>query len=183
MGVVGLRNSARFQRFRTSKEVKRYFGGKTIQCLLCEKPLMRLASHLFFMHDMSAAEYKLRFGLPWSRGLTSAASHRNSGWDAKRRARARRLAKLTRFFEFAHPSSRRESPTYIQNERTKHLGSRATGFGEKFERKVRALFDKGLLDREIAQSLGVARMTVNKRSKKWRKKREWRTKTKPAQDS
>jgi hypothetical protein len=120
------------------------------------------------MHGMTAAEYKVRFGLPWSRGLTSAASHRNSGWNAKRRARARRLAKLTRFFEFAHPSSRRESPTYIRKEWTKNLGGRATGFGQKFERKVRALFDKGLPDGEIAQSLGVARMTVNKRTRKWR---------------
>lgn len=89
--------SARFQRFRTSEEVERYFSGKTIKCLLCQKPLMRLASHLFFMHAMSAAEYKVRFGLPWTRGLTSAASHRNSGWNAKRRARARRLAKLNSF--------------------------------------------------------------------------------------
>jgi hypothetical protein len=122
------------------------------------------------MHDMSATEYKVRFGLPWSRGLTSAASHRNSGWNAKRRAKARKLAKLTRFFELAHSSSRRESPTYIRNEWTKNLGSRSRGFGQKFERKARALFDKGLLDGEIARSLGVARVTVNKRTRKWRKK-------------
>jgi hypothetical protein len=41
-------------------------------------------------------------------------------------------------------------------------------YGEKFERLVRALFDRGRTDREIAARLKVNRMTVNLRTRQWR---------------
>lgn len=48
---------------------------------------------------MSVDEYRTRFGLPWSRGLTSAASVASSGRTDERKAKARKLARINRFFE------------------------------------------------------------------------------------
>ncbi len=155
-------------RFQTRAQVDRYFTGKTIKCLVCGRWFRRLATHLAFKHDMDAAEYKARFGLPWTRGLTSDASHRKSGWTKKRRLQARRLAKKTRFFDFAHLSPRRESPAYIRDRWTKSLGKHARGFDRQFERRVYMLFKKRMIDREIAEVLGVDKNTVNRRTRRWR---------------
>src|SRR5262245_9079001 len=57
--------------FKTCRDVERYFGGKTIECLLCGQRFRR-GGHLAAKHEMSVDEYRTRFGLPWSRGLTSA---------------------------------------------------------------------------------------------------------------
>lgn len=157
--------------FRTRSEVEKYFGNRTIKCLLCGKKFGRLASHLAFKHGMRADEYKARYGLPWSRGLTSSVSQQNSGWDAQRRAKARKLARKTRFFRYAHPSSRREDAPYVKQIYIRNLGERCVGFGKQFERDVRKLFDKGLVDREIAVALSVNIMTVNRRTRKWRQGR------------
>jgi hypothetical protein len=154
---------------QTNAEFRRYFSGKTIKCLLCRRRFQRLASHLAYKHDMTAAEYKSQFNLPWTRGLTSAASHQNAGWTARRRAKAKALARQTRFFEFAHPTNRRASPTYVQKRLIKNLGDHAIGFGRHFEQRVKSLFERGFLDREISQALGVNRMTVNQRTRKWRR--------------
>lgn len=109
--------------FQTSAEIDRHFGAKTIKCLLCGMRFRRLSSHLAYKHDTTAAEYKTLFNLPWTRGLTSAASHSNSGWTAKRRVEARKLARQTRFFELAHSTSRRKSPAYIKQRWIKNLGT------------------------------------------------------------
>jgi transposase len=50
-----------------------------------------------------------------------------------------------------------------------NLGAKCRGFGKRFERSVQRLFEKGLIDREIATRLGVNIMTVNCRTRKWRK--------------
>jgi hypothetical protein len=155
--------------FRTRREVDRYFGGKTIKCLICGVRLRRLASHLAAKHGMSADDYKSKFGLPWTRGLTSATSHSNSGWTDERRARASRQAKKSRFFRLAHSTSRREDAPFLKVEWTKNLGVRAKGYGKGFERQVRVLFDRGLNDRAIARILNVNRSAVRRRTIQWRK--------------
>jgi predicted transcriptional regulator len=170
-GGRGLRDKELPQSFQTQAQVNRYFGNKTISCLLCHKEFQRLASHLAYKHHMTAEQYKELFGLPWTRGLTSASSHRKSGWSAERRIKAGKLARRTRFFEHAHPAPRRESPNYIRRAFVRNLGIRATGFGKRFEQRVCALFKKGLIDREIAHILGVNRMTVNLRTRKWRRQK------------
>ncbi len=166
-------SSARHFRFNTRSEVGRYFARKTIKCLLCGKRFGRLASHLAYKHNTRAAEYKRRFALPWTRGLTSAASHRNFGWNPKHRAQASRLARRTRFFMFAKSGRdrRRESPTYIRSAWRKNLGNHAAGFGKSFDRRVRTLFEKGHTDQEIGRALGVNRMTVNRRTRVWRSRK------------
>jgi hypothetical protein len=155
--------------FQTRKEVDRYFGGETIACLLCGGRYGRLSFHLAAKHGITTDEYKSRFGLPWSRGLISAFSLANSGWDSKRRAKASKLARKTKFFKFAHPSKRRELAPYLRGEALKHLGTHAVGFGKKFESRVETLFRRGLTDGAIAEILDVNTMTVNRRTKKWRK--------------
>ena len=160
------------RRFRTRREVRRYFGGKTIKCLLCGKRFGRLSFHLAAKHGVTTDDYKSQFGLPWSRGLTSALSRANSGWNAARKAKASRLARRTQFFKFAHPAARREAAPFLKVEAARNLGPNAAGFGKGFEMRVHVLFGKGLTDAAIAQALNVNRTTVNRRTKRWRKMRQ-----------
>jgi hypothetical protein len=155
--------------FQTPEEVERYFRGKRIECLLCGERFRRLGGHLATKHNMSANEYRGHFGLPWSRGLTSAASNAASGWTSTRKKKARKLAQQTRFFELAHLTPRRELAPFLKSQAVKNLGSYAVGFGEVFERQVRQLFDKGLTDAAIAQTLKVGRATVTYLAMQWRK--------------
>ena len=153
--------------FRTRWEVDRYFGGLTIQCLICGRRFGRLSFHLAAKHGMTVDEYKSHFGLPWTRGLTSARSRVNSGWTEGRRAKARDLAHESQFFKYAHPSTRREVPEFVKVEMPKHLGPHAIGLGREFESRVRALYSQGLTNDAIAKVLDVHRTTVNRRTKQW----------------
>lgn len=155
--------------FRTRRQVERYFGGKTIKCLLCGKRFGRLSFHLAAKHGVTTDDYKSRYGLPWRRGLTSAQSHANSGWNRDRKKKASRLARRSRFFQFASAASRREVAPFLKVEAVRHLGAKAVGFDKGFEWRVRVLFKKGLTDAAIATALKVNRMTVNRRTKRWRK--------------
>jgi hypothetical protein len=156
--------------FTTRREIENYFSGHKIECLLCGRYFKRLQSHLAARHQMSADAYKKRFGLPWTRGLTSAASLANSGWTNNRKARARKLARQSRFFELAHLVPRREVAPFLKAESVEHLGANAKPLGEKFDLRVRALADKGLSSRAIARALKVAHSTVLDRTKRWRKR-------------
>jgi DNA-binding NarL/FixJ family response regulator len=118
---------------------------------------------------MSGNEYRLQFGLPWTRGLTSAASRAESGWTEERKAKTRKLARKTQFFKLAHAVPRREFAPFLKAEAIGHLGHHAVGFGKAFEQRVRILFDKGLTDAAIAQKLHVSRSTVTYCTTLWRK--------------
>jgi ROS/MUCR transcriptional regulator protein len=159
---------ARYLRFRSRREVNRYFGGRTIQCLICGKRFGRLSFHLAAKLAMTTDEYKSRFGLPWTRGLTSAQSHANSGWTEARRVTAGELARKSQFFKYAHPAARREAPEFLKVETLKNLGPNARGFGKQFDSRLRSLFSQGLTDAAIAKALAVNRMTVNRRTRQWR---------------
>ena len=50
-------------------EIDHYFAGGKIQCLLCGKWFIALPAHLERTHNITADEYKERYGLPWKRGL------------------------------------------------------------------------------------------------------------------
>ena len=155
--------------FRSRREVERYFGGERIKCLVCGKWFRRLSFHLAAKHGMTTDDYKGQFGLPWSRGLVCSESHANSGWDDERRAKARKRAHRSKFFKFAHPAPRREMAPFLRAEALKNLGPNAIGFGSEFESRVRVLFKRGLTDAAIAETLEVNRMTVNQRTKHWRR--------------
>ncbi len=155
--------------FKTRRDMERYFSGDTIECLICGRHFKRLQTHLAAKHGVAADEYKRRFGLPWTRGLTSATSLANSGWTDERKAKARRLARKSRFFELAHLTPRRELAPFLKDEAVKHLSTNAKAFGEKFDARVHALAEKGLSIRAIARMLKVAHSTVLERTKRWRK--------------
>jgi ROS/MUCR transcriptional regulator protein len=146
--------------FKTRRDVERYFGGKSIECLLCRQRFRRLGGHLAAKHEISVDEYRSRFGLPWSRGLTSAASVASSGWTDERKAKARKLARKNRFFERAHLTARRAPAPFLKAQAIQNLGKHAVGFGKAFEQRVHALFDKGLTDAAIARALPGTPITL-----------------------
>jgi hypothetical protein len=160
--------SKRSSPFRTRQEVERYFNGETIKCLLCGQRFRRLGQHLAAKHDMNVDDYRRHFGLPWSRGLTSAASRKASGWNPKRREKARKVAQQSRFFERAHPTPHREPAPFLKTQFIQNLGGHAAGFDEAFEEKVLTLFHEELTDAAIARVLNVERSTVAKRTLRWR---------------
>jgi len=154
------------QVFKTRRDVGRYFSGDTIECLICGRHFKRLQRHLAAKHGLSADDYKKQFGLPWTRGLTSATSLAKSGWTEERKAKARKLARKSRFFELAHLTPRREFAPFLKAEAIEHLGGNAKAFGKKFDLHVHALAEKGLSIRAIARVLKVSHTTVLKRSKR-----------------
>jgi ribosomal protein S11 len=113
----------------------------------------RLHTHLAAKHGVTVEEFKRRFGLPWTRGLTSAASLANSGWTEERKAKARKVAQ---FFRLAHLTARRELALFLKTQAIENLGVNAKAFGEEFDARVRVLADKGLSVRAIARVLEVA---------------------------
>jgi ROS/MUCR transcriptional regulator protein len=157
--------------FHTREEIERYFSSETIECLLCGRRFRRLGQHLAAKHDMSVDDYRHRFGLPWSRGLTSAASRDASGWNSERREKARKVAQQSRFFELAHPTPHREPAPFLKAQSIENLGSHAAGFDETFEERVLALFHEDLSDAAIAHVLNVGRTTIAKRTMRWRLRR------------
>jgi len=122
--------------FKTRRDIARYFGGNTIECLICGRRFKRLHTHLAAKHGMAADDYKKRFGLPWTRGLTSATSLANSGWTDERKAKARKLAQKSRFFDLAHSTPRRELAPFLKTEAVEHLGVNTKAFGGKFDARV-----------------------------------------------
>ena len=154
------------QVFKTRRDVARYFSGDTIECLICGRHFKRLQRHLAAKHGLSADDYKKQFGLPWTRGLTSATSLANSGWTDDRKAKARKFARKSRFFELAHLTPRREFAPFLKAEAVEHLGANAKAFGKKFDLRVRALAAKGLSIRAMARVLKVSHTAVLKRSKR-----------------
>jgi hypothetical protein len=157
--------------FETQEQIKRYFNGATIECLMCGRRFRRLGNHLAAIHGIGVDDYRYRFGLPWSRGLTSAASRTKSGWNAERKEKAREIAQKSRFFDFARLSGRREPPPSIKTQAVQNLGQHALGFGEAFDAAVIRLFQNGLTDSAIARLLNVERHTVAKRTRQWRRRK------------
>jgi hypothetical protein len=139
------------QAFKARRDIERYFSGDTIECLICGRHFKRLQTHLAAKHDMAADEYKKRFGLPWTRGLTSATSLANSGWTDERKAKARKLARKSRIFKLAHLTPRRELAPFLKAEAVEHLGINATAFGEKFDEERTANPPIDLVPRRLIQ--------------------------------
>lgn len=58
-------------RFATIEEAKVYVSGDRIQCLLCGKVYRALSAHINGIHEVSEAQYKYQFGIPYGIGLVS----------------------------------------------------------------------------------------------------------------
>src|ERR1700724_1503368 len=133
--------------FKTRSDIARYFGGNTIECLICGRRFKRLHTHLAAKHGMAADDYKKRFGLPWTRGLTSATSLANSGWTDERKAKARKLAQKSRFFDLAHSTPRRELAPFLK---TEAVEARSAAHDSEFRR-----WPDGV-DRRICQTFAAS---------------------------
>ena len=157
------------QAFQGPRDIERYFEGETIVCLLCRLRFRRLGRHLVAAHNTTVDDYKLLFGLPWTRGLTSATSAANSKWTDERKENARASAQVSRFFELAHTVPRRDPLPFAKEQALRNLGNNPASRSADFERRLRLLFKKGASDREIAKALGVGSSTVNRRTKRWRR--------------
>ncbi|WP_443751321.1 MucR family transcriptional regulator [Asticcacaulis solisilvae] len=55
--------------FQTKAEILDYLGSDTIECLICGRRLTVLSPHLRARHSLSADDYRLQFGIPFSYGL------------------------------------------------------------------------------------------------------------------
>src|SRR5579863_6997093 len=64
--------------FQTMQEVDDYLSGSTITCLVCGRSLQRLNRHIQSAHHLTPEEYRVQFGIPFSRSLTSACSRAKS---------------------------------------------------------------------------------------------------------
>jgi hypothetical protein len=156
--------------FQTRREIERYFGGKSIECLLCGLRFQKLAPHLRAAHRVTPDAYRSRFGLPWSRGLASGTARAASRWTRKRKAKARRRLLGNPIFKFARSAPRRELAPFLKAENLQRLGINTSATGKRFEARVRALFEKKLSNRAIARRLNVGSTTVQRRTKRWRRR-------------
>jgi len=163
--------STRSRPFQTRRQVEQYLSGETIKCLVCNQQFRRLGTHLAAKHGLSVDKYRSKFGLPWTRGLTSKASRLSSSWTEERKAKARELALKSKFFKLAHSGLRRQFAPFLKAEAIEHLGNHAIGFGKAFEQRVRILFNKGLTDSAIAMRLHVGRSTVTCCTTVWRNRK------------
>lgn len=113
--------------FGSRAQVRKYLGGKTIMCLLCERHFQRLGGHLRDRHKISADTYKLVFSIPWTQSLACLPSRKrtSASWNKKRKTEARKIAGKTKFFKLAHTVKRRDSHDYILRELTANLRASA----------------------------------------------------------
>jgi ROS/MUCR transcriptional regulator protein len=157
--------------FATREEIEHYLGGDTIECLLCGRQFQSLGKHLRVQHNKTVSDYRIQFGLPWATGLTSTAKRAKSKWTLRKRAHARKRALKNPHLRLGPKAQRRSVPPFLKRQALEHLGINPADFGARFDARVRELFDKSLTDREIARVLQVGASTVNRRTKKWRKRK------------
>jgi predicted transcriptional regulator len=58
--------------FQTMADVDNYLSGTKIECLVCNKHYHSLTQQHLEKHGLSLDEYRVKFGIPYGRGLTSA---------------------------------------------------------------------------------------------------------------
>lgn len=71
--------------FDTPEKLDEYFGGTKIVCLRCGKKYRTLGVHLKTMHEMEPDEYREIYGIPWTYGLSCAATTQLHSDEAKRK--------------------------------------------------------------------------------------------------
>ncbi len=76
----------RTEKFSSIAEAHDYVSGADLQCLLCGQRKQSLGIHVLKIHDMTAEQYKVLFGIPYGVGLSSAPS-RDKHVHAKRAPR------------------------------------------------------------------------------------------------
>jgi len=119
-------------KFKSRKEIDEYFEGNKIKCLICGKYLKSLAKHLVYKHQITADEYKKKFGLPWGRGLTADdTKKKNSLIMIERNKKDPRLKMSLETMEKAQQSPKRPIMEY----RTRELSQKALEMTEEAKQK------------------------------------------------
>ena len=72
-------------RMKTKADVEDYFDGDRIECLICGKWFKSLATHIVRIHGVTVDEYKIKFNLPWGRGLVANETRDNCSNAIKKR--------------------------------------------------------------------------------------------------
>lgn len=143
----------------TLKELDKYYSGDEIECLICGNHYSGLVQHITRTHEMSTDDYKLKFGLPFSSGLTGTvtrAKQAENGEEIFREHGASMVKKLREFRDnggsnkirrgSAHSPALQEkqisiiekavsSKNHISN-RTNKVEAYCSDCGNKIERKV-----------------------------------------------
>ena len=90
------------EQFQTMNEIAEYRSGASIECLICGKHFQALAHHISRIHDIDPHDYRRRFGIPATYGLTSERSRLKSSQSALNNPKG--LEALKRYREeFGHP--------------------------------------------------------------------------------
>lgn len=71
--------------FLNPNELNDYLSGHRITCLLCGKDYKALGHHLLKIHEMSSEDYKAKYGIPFTRGLTCESTFEKFGNNARKR--------------------------------------------------------------------------------------------------
>jgi hypothetical protein len=108
--------------FHSKEEVEAYFANERIQCLLCGKWLGALGSgHLQHIHGISPDEYRERYGLPYSRGLTGQGTHQKLAEHARQALAAGTLSCHGLAVKSTHPARKCPSSMHPRKWKQQHF--------------------------------------------------------------
>jgi len=153
--------------FLNKEDIKKYYSGDRIQCLVCGKWFKSLGVHLNKTHNMSIDDYKKMFGLPWSIGLCSSETAKKFQRNAKMLREKGFL--LTGIISEEHEKkvhkkgSRRITPAHSKDRSDffKKLGLQCRC--KHLDLKVcKQLESEGLIHKEIGKYFGVSQGTISR---------------------
>jgi len=153
-------------KFIDKKDIKKYFEGDTVQCLICFKWYKSLCSHLR-VHDITVDQYKTKFGLPFSKGLCGNTVSNNFRENAKRLRMEGKI--LTGIISEEHAQKvhktghRRITPAHSIDRGIffAELGKRNKYHTLNFK-KCWSLFNNGLTQKDIGKKYNVSQTTVSR---------------------
>jgi len=80
------------KKFSSKSDLAAYFGRDKLECLICGRRYIQLVAHIGPAHDMTADDYKDRFGIPWTYGLAGKKFKANSSRRIKSTRESGRLS-------------------------------------------------------------------------------------------
>jgi hypothetical protein len=115
----------------TADEVDHYLSGGSITCMLCGRGFRRLGGHLQAIHQVTEDDYRARYGLPWSRGLTCEPTRDKYRAAAKKRIEDGEMEHLAKGIP-AGKNVRRHPRQPFHTEKTKQRKWLGKGMGASY---------------------------------------------------
>lgn len=107
--------------FESKSEVDSYLGGEEIICLLCGGSFISIGHHVARSHSMSARDYKIKFGLPITKGISTEESKARWRQNIKKTRDSGRLAEQDAAFQkpriAASLRPAAQAPRYVRADR------------------------------------------------------------------